>query len=157
MPILTGVDVSVDYETLQVKISPKLGQGQPCVQPKGRILFSFHEKECSYIGVDAMILESQKSRTAVIVPVDAAGNQAQVENIQWASSDTSLLTVEPSEAGLSAVFTSVGPVGNVQLTVTGDADLGEGVTEISGTLDVQIIAGNAVAFQINVLPEVPVV
>ncbi len=154
---LTGVDISVDYETLQIKISPKVEDREhPRHLRKGRILFLFHSEDCVFLGVNAMILVSQKSRNAVIKPVDAAGNEAQVENVVWSTSDSNLLTVTPSTDGLSATFTAVGPIGNAQLTVTADAHIGEGVTEISGVLDVQIVAGEAVTLQINVLPEEPV-
>lgn len=153
---LTGVEVIVDYESLRVEILPKT-TGECETRSKGKIMFLFNTEDCTFIGVSKMILKSLKSRTAAIVPVDAAGNVAPVENIVWASSDEAIVSVVPSEDGLSAVFTAVGPVGNAQLTVTADADMGEGVTNITGTLDVQVIAGDAVAFQINVLPEEPVV
>jgi hypothetical protein len=48
------------------------------------------------------------------------------------------------EDGLSAQIDAVGPLGNFQVTVTVDADLGEGVKPLIGILDVEVVASEAV-------------
>lgn len=78
--------------------------------------------------------------------VSAKGNVAAVENIQWTVSDDALLTIT-SEAN-QATVSAVGPVGQAQVRVTADADLGEGVRPINGVLDVEIIGGEAVALEL---------
>jgi hypothetical protein len=78
-----------------------------------------------------------------IAPVSAAGNPAEVQSVVWASSDESILTVVASEDGLSAVATTVGPLGTAQVTVTADADLGEGVVPLTGILDVVVVGSQA--------------
>jgi hypothetical protein len=84
--------------------------------------------------------------------VDAKNNPAKVEGAPvWTSSEPSFVTVEPSADGLSAVIKAVGPTTAtpVQINVTADADLGEGVKPITGLLEVSVIAGEAVAVAIS--------
>lgn len=47
-------------------------------------------------------------------------------------------TVTPSEDGLSAVFRSSDTPGNTQVLVKADADLGEGVQEVSEIIDLEV-------------------
>src|SRR5262245_24781040 len=62
-------------------------------------------------------------------PTDAAGNPAPIENLRITSSDGSVIAGgEPGEDG-SVRCVSAG-LGSATLTVTADADLGEGVEEI---------------------------
>lgn len=89
-----------------------------------------------------------------IQPVDARGNPAPVDGVPaWAVSDGALLSLAVSDDGLSAVVTALGPVGVAQVTVTADARLGEEVREIVGTLDVTLVAAEAVALKL--VPGVP--
>lgn len=77
---------------------------------------------------------------------DKAGNPASVDGAPvWTSSDDTVLTVTAAADGLSAVAASTGKLGTAQVTVTADADLGAGNTPIAGTLDVQVLAGQAVS------------
>jgi hypothetical protein len=81
---------------------------------------------------------------------DRRGNPAQVQNPVWTSSDTTIATVTPDPADpLKAVVAAVGPVGAALISFDGDADLGEGVLDIIGTLDVVVIAGTAFAVEIQ--------
>jgi hypothetical protein len=98
-----------------------------------------------------VITATQKAALA-IAAVDAKGNPAPVEGApSWSSSEPTLVTVEPSEDGLSAVIKAVGPVTPtpVQINVMADADLGEGVRAITGLLEVSVIAGEAVGVAIS--------
>jgi hypothetical protein len=79
--------------------------------------------------------------------VDGAGNPATVDgDPTWSSSDPTLVTViaDPANA-FEAVLRAVGPLGQAQVTVTADADLGEGIREILTLMDVAVVAGEAVA------------
>ena len=85
-----------------------------------------------------------------IKPVDAMGNPAQVDGVpEWSVSDSAMLTVVPSSDGLTAVVSTVGPIGTAQVTVTADADLGEGLVSISGVLDVTITGSQATSLSIT--------
>jgi hypothetical protein len=83
-----------------------------------------------------------------ISAVDAAGNPAPIETVSWVSSDTNILTVEASADGLSAVATTVGPLGTAQVQVTADVRMGVGEVNLQGILDVEVIASEAVALNI---------
>jgi hypothetical protein len=65
----------------------------------------------------------------------------------WAGSDDTVATVTPAADGMSAVVHAVIP-GSMKVTVSGDADLGEGVQPVAGELDVEVSAGATVTFDI---------
>ena len=97
------------------------------------------------------LTDSQKCSLGPIQAVDAKGNTAPIDGVPtWVSSDATVLTVEPSTDGLSAVVKAVGPLGNAQVTVTADADLGTGVVNVVGLLDVTVVAGQAVSLTVPV-------
>lgn len=100
-------------------------------------------------GVEFMKITASQKFTASIQPVDAKGNPAEVQagSVQWEGPDT--LTITPSEDGLSAEIAAKGPLGSGQVSVSADADLGEGVTTIAGTLQVDVVAGQAVSLGVN--------
>lgn len=93
---------------------------------------------------------SQKCDLAIVVE-DGKGNPAAVDGIpSWSVSNPTLLTVEPSVPdGMSAVLRAVDPVGTSQVSVQVDADLGEGLKPITGLLEVQLLAGDAVTVDIE--------
>jgi len=87
--------------------------------------------------------------------VDSKGNPAQVDgDVTWDTSDPEIATVE-TDTGDSVMATVVpsGKTGQVQVTATVDADLGEGVRELITTMDVEIVAGEAVAGTITPMGE----
>lgn len=97
-------------------------------------------------------LPDDKTATLSIQPVDAAGFPAAIDGIPvWSVSDPSVITVNVSADGLSAQLVPASPVvlGTSQVSVTVDADLGEGVTSIVGLLDVEVVAGTTVAVNIS--------
>jgi hypothetical protein len=65
----------------------------------------------------------------------------------WASSDETVVTVAPAADGMSAVASGVAP-GTGRVVVTADADLGAGVTNITGILDFTITGGAAATIEI---------
>ncbi len=74
--------------------------------------------------------------------VDANGNDAPVDGVPvWIStSDASVLTMNVAADGMSAFAVSVdGAQGVATVTVTADAHIGAGVTNISGSLDVAVM------------------
>lgn len=96
-----------------------------------------------------MFIKATESKKFAIRPVDAKQNTAKVDGAPvWAVTDPSLFDVVVAEDGLSADVTPKGPLGACELQVKGDADLGEGVTDVFGKLDLEVIAGDAVAIEI---------
>ena len=79
--------------------------------------------------------------------VDSAGNPATIDGlVSWTSSDVAIVTVaaDPSDSTIVTI-TPVGPVGQVQVSATADADLGSGVTPLTTLADITIVAGQAVS------------
>lgn len=86
--------------------------------------------------------------------VSAAGNPASLDGAPvWTSSDDSVLTLVVSEDGLTCEAVTTGKLGVAQVKVVADADLGEGVTSLTGVLDVEVVASQAVNLEIK--PGVP--
>jgi hypothetical protein len=91
-----------------------------------------------------ILLDSQKVLLGV-EPLNRAGNPAPIEGKPaWSSSDESVLTVVVSEDGLSAYAITTGKLGTAQISAKADADLGEGVREITAVWDVEVKPGDAV-------------
>jgi hypothetical protein len=79
--------------------------------------------------------------------VDAKGNPAQVDGpVAWSSSNEAVLTVEVDAADSTlATIVPGDQLSQAQVVATADADLGEGVKQIVTTMDVTIVAGEAVS------------
>jgi hypothetical protein len=79
--------------------------------------------------------------------VDAKGNPAVVDGDPvWSSSDETIITVTADTTNaMQAMVTPVGPIGNAQVKVEADADLGAGTKSLITLMDVTIVAGEAVA------------
>jgi len=81
--------------------------------------------------------------------VDSQGNPAAVDGgVTWASSNATIARVDfatDAAASFEAVVVPVGPVGQVQITANADADLGAGTRALVTTMDVTVVAGEAVA------------
>jgi hypothetical protein len=79
--------------------------------------------------------------------VDAKGNPAAVDGpVVWTSSNETVLTVEVDAADSSLATVLPGDqLSQAQVVATADADLGAGVTQIITTMDVTIVAGQAVS------------
>jgi hypothetical protein len=79
-----------------------------------------------------------------IAPTDRKGRPAPVENVVWASSNTEVATVTASEDGLTGLVVGLVP-GAVTISVTADADMGEGVTELAGVAELTVTPAAAVS------------
>ncbi len=73
---------------------------------------------------------------------DKDGKPANVDGIPvWASSDETVLRPAPNPDGMGGMIETVGP-GTARITVTADADLGAGVSTITGVSeDVAVTPG----------------
>jgi len=84
--------------------------------------------------------------------VDRKGKPAPVDGIPvWASSNEAVATVTPGPGGLSAVVKAQG-VGEYTISVSGDADLGEGVNTITGSETGTVTQGTAAAVVLSAGP-----
>lgn len=96
----------------------------------------------------AFILSNTQEVDLAIQPLDKRGRPAQVDGKpEWAVSDPAKATLVVSDDGLSSVLKALDN-GAIQVGVVADADLGEGVQTITGTLDVEIVGGQAVSIGI---------
>lgn len=99
--------------------------------------------------VMAEITDSQKVTLSVKF-VDRKGNPAPVDGVpSWGVDNTDVLAIEVSEDGLTCVASAVGPLGTGLVSMTADADLGEGVTPIAGTFELTVTAGEATTVEIT--------
>jgi len=100
-------------------------------------------------------LPDDKTIAVKVAYVDAKGNAAAVDgDVTWSSSDDAIATVTADGSdSMSALITPVGPLGQVQISVTADADLGEGIRELITITDLEIVAGEAIAGTISPVGE----
>lgn len=99
--------------------------------------------------IQSMFLKADQSLPLSIAIKDKFGNAAKVDGAPaWAVTDEALGAVEASEDGMSASFVPSGKAGILKVQVKADADLGEGVTEILGEIDIEVLAGEAVLVEI---------
>ncbi len=112
--------------------------------------------------VTMLTIRDDQKVTLSIAPLDAKGKPALLDGVPaWAGSDDTVFTVTPAADGLSAVLVAVAPNAldadgktpiPARVVVTADADLGSGVTPLTGTLDVIVTGGQAVTLTINAAP-----
>lgn len=97
-----------------------------------------------------LILTDVQKVALAIAPKSAAGNPAAVDGVPvWSSSDETVLTLTVADDGFSAEAVTTGKLGTAQVNVTADADLGDGTKTITGVLDVEVKASEAVALDIS--------
>jgi hypothetical protein len=100
-------------------------------------------------GLQMLKLTSVQAQALEFKALDKKRNPAKVDGAPvWTSSNEAVATVEQSEDGLTAVVKAVGP-GTAQVNSTADADLGEGVRQLIGVLDVEVAAAEAVTIEIG--------
>jgi len=124
-------------------------------EPSGtthRAVFSFEFDNLSFRGENmSATMQAYTYATLSVQWNDKNGAPVKVDGpTTWASSDPSTLQVtvatgNPQIANLYAP----GPVGKAQIQATADADLGEGVKTVTSTIEVEVIAGEAVGGEIT--------
>ena len=85
---------------------------------------------------------------------DTSGHTVKVDGpTKWVSSVPGTVECTPSTGNpqIANLF-APGPIGNSQIQATADADLGEGQKAVTATLDVTVIAGQAVGGDITFKP-----
>lgn len=142
---MLGARIFVDWENRELRIRDV--EADP-----GRIVWSLIiNRYCGVFGAEKMafMLADTQEVEARIRAVDARGNDARLDGIpQWSSSNEEILLVDADADGMGALIAAVGPLGTAQVQVRVDADLGEGTRELTGILDVEVVAGEAVAIEI---------
>lgn len=118
--------------------------------PAVRLVFTaFKDDGSVQTGVEKMDLRDDQQVVLSIQPLDAKGKPALVDGIPtWAGSDDTTITVTPAADGMSATVVGVTP-GVATVSVVADADLGQGVSGIKGTLDFNVTAGAAATIAIT--------
>ncbi len=90
-------------------------------------------------------LPDDKTLPATVAYVDAKGNPATVDGAPvWASSNEGVATVAAAADGMSASIVPGSTLGDTDITVTADADLGSGIVQLIATGTVTVVAGQAV-------------
>jgi hypothetical protein len=92
--------------------------------------------------------------TVEISYVDAAGNPAEVDDPGpiWDTANPTIVTITPDQADpTKCEIAAPSTTGSAQVTATADVDLGDGVKSLITTLDLTVVAGEAVAGQIDVI------
>lgn len=98
----------------------------------------------------ALVMTDIQQVALSIQPVSQAGNPAPVDGIPtWDVSNPAVGTLTVAPDGMSAMFVTSGSLGDTQVSVSADADLGAGITTITGTLDISVLASQATTLGIN--------
>jgi len=143
------------------QILERLDQSSP-EPPEPAVKLTLHavlegETEEREVSLEMPLIQPvDKTSTWKATATDKFGNPATLDGaLQFALADPNQGTFEVSADGLTAKLTPTGPVGDAQVQVTGDADLGAGVTPILGVGTVTLVAGAAVNLSVEgVLDEV---
>jgi hypothetical protein len=81
---------------------------------------------------------------------DRRGRPAQVDGRpEWSTDKSDVLMLSPTDDGLSCVVAAAGPLGTARVTMTADADLGDGVKPLIGFLDVEVTPGEATVVEVT--------
>lgn len=96
----------------------------------------------------ALVMTSTQQCLLTMQPLDAKGNPAPVDNVaNWEVANPEVCTLEIASDGVTALCKATA-LGDTQVSCTADADLGSGVRNITGLLDVSIRAAEAVSMGI---------
>lgn len=99
------------------------------------------------------VLTATQNCEVLVSVKDKKGNVAQVQDPVFTVSDEAIVTQVPSVDNpgnpLATKVSAVGPTGTALLTFTGDADMGDGVKPVIGTMDIVVNAGEATVVEIT--------
>ncbi len=99
---------------------------------------------------DRLVLTDTQQARLAIAEVDRRGNPVTPGDegfgtITWTTSDPSVVTVTSSADGASATVVAAGSLGTAQISASADV----GGQPLTGTLDVQVVAGAAASIKIT--------
>lgn len=102
----------------------------------------------------SLTLTTEQKVKLTIAPVTAAGKAAKLDGVPvWASSDTSIISLDVAADGLSATLSTTDEIGTSTVSVSADADLGEGTNTIQASID--IVAVHAQASNLGLVAGTP--
>lgn len=123
---------TVSEQTAPPRLTPNAERS-----PKGEVL------------VMLKMTSSQKA-TCTVAFKDKKGHPAPVDGSPiWGVDNSELVSIVPSEDGLSCEVSAVGPLGTALVSVQADADMGEGIVPVAGTLEVELVSGAATVVEIT--------
>lgn len=94
-------------------------------------------------------LSDTQEVSVAVTAADAKGNPAAVTGVSFTSSDPTIVAVTDNGDG-TATFEAVGPLGTAQITANASAqNAGGGTDPLVGTLDIQVVASEAVSLTIS--------
>lgn len=83
--------------------------------------------------------------TVAVEWVDATGAPAKVDGpTSWESTDPAVLTCQVSTGNPLIANCQAVAIGTAQIQATADADMGDGIKHVTSTIEVTVIAGEAV-------------
>lgn len=88
-------------------------------------------------------ITNEEKIQVTLAPTTAAGNPASLDGAPIWTVTEGDATLEVAEDGLSAFLVSGAADTNSKITVSADADLGEGVINITDTIDLAVVAAMA--------------
>ena len=91
----------------------------------------------------SFLIPDDRQALIIVSSTDAKGNQAALENVVFASSDSAVAAVDANGLIIPGIL------GVAQITVTADALIGEGEAMLQGLLDVEVLAGQAVSISVG--------
>lgn len=91
-----------------------------------------------------LVLSTTQKATYTVEFQDRKGHKAAVQGVPvWAVANADAVTITPSEDGTSCDVFGVAPAIGFQISCTGDADLGDGVENVTITDEIQVNAAKA--------------
>lgn len=88
-------------------------------------------------------ITNEEKVQVTLSPTTAAGNPATLDGAPVWTVTEGDATVEVSADGMSAFLVSGAPDTNSKITITADADLGEGVVSLEDTVDLAVVLASA--------------
>ncbi len=96
-------------------------------------------------------LKATQKCTLTVQFLDKKGNVASVDGTpEWITDHSDVVALVVAADGLSVEVSAVGPVGSAAVSVTADADLGDGVVAVVGSEGFSVVAGDATVVAIGV-------
>lgn len=109
------------------------------------------------IDMAVQLTSSQFSDLVVSAIKDKKGNPAQVTDPVWTTDNSDVLALVPTQDGLGCRVSATGQLGTAKVQFSADGDIGPGVSAVIGTVDFEVVAGNAAIVEITAGPatEIP--
>lgn len=103
------------------------------------------------------LTDSQFSVLSVSAVKDKKGNPAKLTDPVWTTDNSDVLSLKASDDGMSCEVSATGQLGTAKVQFSADGDIGPGVSAVIGTVDFEVVAGNATVVEITAGPaqEIP--